>query len=427
MRIFCAVILLVTAACATPECEHDVDCEALQLCKSGSCVPIDLRKAIAGVCTTAADCSFGDLCTDGRCALPIDQQEVRCRFERDPQCPEGTLCRIIEAEPCVEGQSCEPPLACRSPAGETRSLRRCDTDAACESGTCADGICTRLCNDALACPPGYDCAPMALDGGRSANRCVALQSDGSLDPTIPLCRRDADCDVGSSCRFVDPAQCDAFGLTATCTIVPATARSRFGALCYSFSEDEFCEFSNFSRASMCPAQLCAPSCEPESSTAATVCTERRCSQPCLATQDCPLGTLCQQIGNEVLGDGEPAKQCGVIEGGCWDQVDCCPQRDVDGLCVYGWGVTEGFCGLQAVGPTTLRYCVQPDELRALPEAACVTDVDCLTGLCEPMLDGGGSRCTTLCDLGRDRCAQRQSGRRCMAPTIERLAGLHVCR
>jgi hypothetical protein len=73
----------------------------------------------------------------------------------------------------------------------------CDLPEQCPSGICHEGVCTRLCNDASPCPPGFGCS---VDFGICERRIIAAPDD-SIDNGAPT-----GCSVSSRTDADDPTQ-----------------------------------------------------------------------------------------------------------------------------------------------------------------------------------------------------------------------------
>ena len=408
--VLAAAAAVALGACREPGCEVDLDCPALQRCESGSCEPIDLVPYLEGLCAADRDCSSGEVCRDGRCAAA--QETSACGHERDPTCEaRGELCTLDPGGGCIGEEPCRAKLACAPPVGEKIGMIACEADAECASGACVGGACLRVCDSDTRCPAGFTCRAAALPDGREVRRCAGVRLDGTPDDEQTRCRADRDCEAPRVCAFFDPTRDDDNGATPVCQVPGPFATLSTRDRCVYIDE--------------CPGNLCVISCEREADYA-DACDTFRCSHPCETNADCPPLTVCSQIVYDLLDEGQPIKFCSLGEGGCADDVDCCPRRDAEGRCLGGWSTEREHCGLLERGSHVSALC-QPVGEKLAPGDPCDEAAACSTGLCEPDPDGQ-DRCTTVCDATWDRCPLGPDPRLTCQPAVRAtVPTLHVCR
>jgi len=165
----------VAFMCDISSCEPSITCTGDAECQTspagagswcdyrGTCVPHG-----TGDCRTAADCTNGDLCVEGRCTtLPNP-----CQFQYD--CPAGTACVNAECTAictsdagCVAGDTCSPDHFCQ-PEVDCETSAMCATGEHCVGGRClvdchgsSLGMCptagreTSYCGDDSFCHPSW--------------------------------------------------------------------------------------------------------------------------------------------------------------------------------------------------------------------------------------------------------------------------------
>jgi hypothetical protein len=115
-------------------------------------------------CTTNADCSLGERCTDGECVAP-------------PTCKTSFDCTLDSI--CVSG-ACKP--------SECRSSKDCV-----EGERCLAGSCQTACAATCECPSGTQCTTDGVCRPR-------------VDPTKP-CQNDCDCDLDAGERCAEDGFC----------------------------------------------------------------------------------------------------------------------------------------------------------------------------------------------------------------------------
>jgi len=241
-------------ACAdqgAPSCGTNGACDGTGACAryvaGTACTPPSCAGGVltmAGVCDGAGTCAHGAAvsCTPFTCADP-------------------TRCATI----CASDADCTPPFTCtggtcgRQPLGAP-----CVTNAACNSGFCADGVCcSSACTGA--------CQSCANPG--SAGVCVALPA-GARDPGF--CQ-----DTGAASCGTD-GTCDGAG---ACRLYPA------GTLCAAPA----CMGTVLSSARTCNG---AGACQPAAavSCAPFTCQGGACATTCVTTANCAPGNFCDATG-----------------------------------------------------------------------------------------------------------------------------------
>ena len=255
----------------------------------------------------------------------------------------------------------------------------CEYNSQCESGLCADGHCTRPCNELATCPSAYGC-----NGGRCA-----------LLPVGDRCTGDAEC-AGGTCRDgVCSRACDAdaacpagWACDGTCRLLPVGQACAAPADCESGS----CLDGRCTRAcgaeSPCPAafvcdegaQACVvlgvgDSCGVDADCRSGLCQDGYCTRACGDTAECPSGYSCDAglgrcllipVGGACTADPE----CGA--GTCATEGYCTRGCDDLAPCAAGYLCDQGQCALLDVG------------------ASCTEPAGCESGLCQ------GGLCTRAC-------------------------------
>lgn len=162
-----------TLSCVDPggdDCGTSDDCDAGEVCVSGSCAE----------CGADGDCAEGELCVDREC--------VSCA------CPDGFICDV--AGECVEGD----PLSCRSDSycqdlaetlGGSPDGVGCDDEVGCfERGQCDDGL-FGVDVFGAECPEGTTCSLHIDFGGGGSGEIYAAVCKG-CDPEDPNSCRDGE-------------------------------------------------------------------------------------------------------------------------------------------------------------------------------------------------------------------------------------------
>ena len=125
--------------CAVIEgfCLRNNDCRSGQVCsiELQRCVDFDANTG----CQSAEDCFAGDLCVQGQCTPPAQEQE--CTSTGD--CFAGEICEngdcVAEQDPeCVRNSDCRDDLICIDGdcLQECEDDRDCDSDERCTQNTC---------------------------------------------------------------------------------------------------------------------------------------------------------------------------------------------------------------------------------------------------------------------------------------------------
>jgi hypothetical protein len=119
-----------------------------------------LADTAPGTVSVGQACLYDGQCVDGPCLVASDDPELAfcgTACTHDSDCP--------EAMACDDGE-------CRYSVPSPGALGGvCTNDGDCTSGTCLDGLCTRSCGAAAACPAGFTC------GGAREGYCY-LESGG---------------------------------------------------------------------------------------------------------------------------------------------------------------------------------------------------------------------------------------------------------
>ncbi len=402
MKIRLAACLLpaITTACLglseeSIGCRNDGDCETTGCCRDGACVALEV------------------------CAPPPEEPPSECQRDGKGPCPDGEVCTVDLEVPCFDGSpSCLRPTICERAAGGHDGPFACNGPSDCLSRICLDGgVCATLCDpgqERTGCPNGFDCRELELAPGALGHAGV-----GSEDPGLSLCRSDRDCpEAGDACVVLGGESLRSFGAVAVCA-TPGPGEP-FEA-CGNVEGEHATKFS-----AACARGLCYPGCDDND---APICGEQWCTSICEHDADCPAGLRCKRFAREadffVEPEAPPFRVCqwewGVTwQHGCRDDLDCCSSRNADGKWVNAAGelcceeasnqqcgpdpeTFEAHCGVPSAAPVdgthVVTTCVLASEGPG-PGAACASGADCAGGLC---VDG---RCTTACDPGSDRCAQR---------------------
>ena len=129
-------------------------CGAGWLCEGSLCYP-EGDGTLGAPCNADGDCLSGLCDADGYCT-------VNClRLWSESTCPDDFYC----AEWGAGDPVCVPNPGARSFG------RSCERGDQCQSGSCADGRCSRFCGESAPCPPAWDC-----DSGREV--CTPPPSSG---------------------------------------------------------------------------------------------------------------------------------------------------------------------------------------------------------------------------------------------------------
>jgi trypsin len=120
-----------------------------------------LTDTAPGTASVGDACLYDGQCADGPCLVASDDAELAFCGKPcagDGACPDAMMC---------DDGECRYPLPSPGALGST-----CTTDADCTSGTCLDGLCTRSCGPAAACPADFQC------GGAREGYCYAAEGGG---------------------------------------------------------------------------------------------------------------------------------------------------------------------------------------------------------------------------------------------------------
>ena len=180
------------------------DCGSSACCHDGSSCDPDRPDAPSGgradvpsdgagseTCYHSYDCPWDEICVDGYCVMPTDEQ---CRY--DSQCDDGFVCNGGECE--LEADACHTDVDC-------------DVDCVCIDGFCAPEVeCTPItgCPDGLVCSEDGECisAPVEEPECRISADCTAdeICVEGACEPAIDdMC--DIDTEPGD--EVVCPDEC----------------------------------------------------------------------------------------------------------------------------------------------------------------------------------------------------------------------------
>jgi hypothetical protein len=120
-----------------------------------------LADTAPGTVSVGQACLYDGQCAGGACLVTSDDPELAfcgkaCTGDGD--CP--------AAMACDDGE-CRYPVPSPGALGST-----CADNGDCTSGACLDGLCTRSCGDAAACPAGFAC------GGKREGYCYVAEGGG---------------------------------------------------------------------------------------------------------------------------------------------------------------------------------------------------------------------------------------------------------
>ncbi|PIE20034.1 MAG: hypothetical protein CSA66_01820 [Proteobacteria bacterium] len=255
----------------------------------------------------------------------------------------------------------------------------CQHNGDCEGGYCISGVCSRPCDERVACPAAFGC-----NGGRCMLHPVGAECAADDDCQGGLCRggvcsRACDLDVGCP---------DGWACDGSCVLHP------IGAACDSASEcpgggcvDGYCTRACGAEAP-CPAayecdsgdRVCmlygvGDTCETGADCRSGLCEAGYCTRACDGATDCPTGYACGAAGSCLLIEVgasclEDAAACG--EGVCAEAGYCTRGCDDLAPCAEGYLCDQGMCALIDVG------------------LACSEDAECRGGVC------AGGLCTRAC-------------------------------
>ncbi len=341
-------------------------------------------------CTSAAQCSPGQSCEDGKCV----GDPMTCFGDDD--CPAGTYCDYLPQPPC------ECPDHYAEPGDEEagRAACLCATDALWAGGQCMpDNKPPVECTSDLDCGAGLVCelteicadmcgvepAPGEGDGEvpddmKKPGDCWACAVEGiCVEDTQPQdCWSDYDCDPGEYCDYYmyggggawAPCECDC-GDDEDCVCLPCEA----------------------------PAGQCIPLPDPPKS-------------ECYDDDDCAPGQVCELLEScggfmpfDCDGDTDCIAPCEMIglcvdapESECFEDADC----DEGFVCELGSSCDDCPCDYDgdsdvpcACACTTIGYCV--DKPIEPPVEDCFDDSECGQGMVCQLPDP--EECWYDCDCG----------------------------
>lgn len=240
----------------------------------GQCLPEpngDGTRSCSGApnleCTSAADCSDGEVCGENTCQPPEDAE---CSVDAD--CGSSEVCRDFECRPgdteCLSRTDCRSDEICkdgscvsRTPDDQCIRSDECDGDA-----RCVDGRCLTTCEDRDGCNPREYCR---------LGLCQPIE-----------CRRNTDCSAGNVCV---EAQCrDACSADSDCDS---------GYVC---NPNGFCERDE------------SIECRSDAECARDeTCMSGECRTPCRCSQDCSGDRVCDDATNVCASpdDTDNTAQC----------------------------------------------------------------------------------------------------------------------
>jgi hypothetical protein len=373
-------------------------CNDGNACTTDSCVPATGCRyaAIAGCCTTSAQCDDGNGCN----GLETCQSGT---------CRAGTSLACGDADPCTT-DTCSPTAGCQhapvAGCASCTSASQCNDANPCTTDTCASGTCRNApvangtpcadgnaCNGAETCQSGAcragtpltcasdgnpctieSCDPAAGCGSRPAADGAAC-GDGNACNGAETCRSGA-CQPGTPLGCADTNACttDTCDPSRGCVRRPVADGTPCGA------DRGFCAGTDVCRAGACIAGT-PPSCDD-----GNACTTDACSDA--------LGRCTHQSG----------PGCCQSDADCADSDACTTEeRCVAGACV----TTPVAC--PAAGPCATSRCDAAKGCMAMPRPdgttcddgdACTTGDACTSGRCAGT---PGRRCPDPGPCAANRC------------------------
>ena len=441
LRSCLASLALLAAACAPaeeppPGCTSDRDCPGGSSCVSGAChedAPPGDGGGGGGVPTDACDTSRD--CLEGEFSVLPPFWWDGTLDGADPVC-------TVPLRSCPGSVECPVPTECApAPPGATRlGGMRCERDETCASGRCVDlgevKVCLRVCETDADCPrtPPHDDPEHGSwpEGGLRCERRVDRNIPVSLcvpvdaaHPGRTLCRTTEDCGTdeggpppdGATCRFVGfPGGMSTFVEEDLGHLVHAVPSCDVAPPAASRPTLSSCIFDP----GTCAGGACNVACQPGTGGQGTSFCEYaplRCTQPCAQDDDCPPRSACRPgMEFERIGSwrepfqandypGRDIRYCMLAADGCHDELDCCPEPDGQGGCLYGWSPEKKRCAVYLApasgGPHLLTQCATLDPAKAAPGDCCASHDACDSNLCVPARPGtaceGGGVCSVPCD------------------------------
>ena len=141
-----------------PQCTSSAQCAAGHVCQAGVCVP-----ATPPACVSNADCATGQICASGQCVV-LTPPPV-CQVDAD--CSRGQVCQA--------GQCVPPTPQCSSNAD-------CSRGQVCQAGQCVPP--TPQCSSNAQCLVGWACQSGQCNPGTTTSVCEGQQGDGSLSGSV---------------------------------------------------------------------------------------------------------------------------------------------------------------------------------------------------------------------------------------------------
>ena len=366
-------------------------------------------------------------------------------------CPDGSYCGTERPNRCSD-QPCLPATSCAELDAECGSVPNCQTTLDCgvcdEGERCqfdweSDSVSTRCVCDPITCAErGAECGP--LDNG-----CGKTIQCGTCDAPAVCDENENACCTPRTCASVD-AECGE--LPDQCGGVIDCGRCPEGETC---STDFQCGTETFE----CPSEACAPGgsdeeccLELESCSWTTVC-GRQGSIDCSLYLTCDTAERCD-AWQEVpeYGGGNVARcrcyddqrrtcagegaECGTIEDGCGNEVDCgatCPgQGEVCHLnkcCLPATCQGEGvdYCGTRNLGCGVTDYDC----------GSCAEPFGCQSGVCvchaTTSCEAEGAECGVIFDgcetvTCPDQCTGQEAcdGTQCVCQPLTECPGAYEC-
>ncbi|MBI4822300.1 MAG: hypothetical protein HY791_38930 [Deltaproteobacteria bacterium] len=380
-RSLVAVALLLVACAESSECTSAKDCPLGKACISGVCKASEARE-----CTADSECPLGERCSAaGSCELDVpatDGGVIDAELGLDGPPPEagGADAASRDASPsdAAPADSGFPSDAAPPDSGPCASDRECGSPP---QNICAGGACTRGCNQpmGLGCGTGTSCDPVT-------GHCVSLSCsvDGDCLPPSFVCQG-ASCVVG--CVRAGGITC---GASQVCD--PDTGRCVAG---------QFALGTTCGRDLECSSGMCLPVMTQAGS-------RRVCSQACSGARGCPQHFTCGDLGGMRFCLGEdlssPPATFNTPAGGlctsasnqcqstwCNTSQNTCLETCSRNADCFAFGDNcQVYSATGPSGPVLDDLCLA--STAAQHGAACVSNSDCQSGVC----DRATSTCARLC-------------------------------